>query len=326
MSSPQAPQPSILVVGSTGNTGRNVVRTLANLLPNSSQLSRYRILAQTRNANSDSAKALSTITNVTIVEELWPAISAQWLKSHNVRRVFVACHNEPVGFADETAFLLAARDAGVEYAVRISTTAVNVRADSPAYYTRQHWAVEQFLEAIAPASNPNAMKWTSLQPMGFTDLVLGPAVAFVKEFRKSHEQTTLRLMVDEHVPSAPIDCNEVGAFAAHLLVQEDLRKFHTRRYIMNGPVDITGRQIVEMVEDAVGEKVEDIRYRDLSFLDSWAEHDKAKAHHILSIKHGIATSWAGLTRAEHSSPEVAEILQLKNTPAVIFGEMLRSEV
>lgn len=318
-------KPSILVVGATGNTGKNLVRTLSSLLPNTPHLSDCQILAQTRNAQSSAAQSLASLPNVTIVEEFWPKISAEWLKSRNVRRAFIASHNEPQQFPEETAFHIAARDAGVEYVVRISTTAVNVKPDYPAYYPRQHWAVEQFLEAIAPATGDGkATRWTSLQPMGFTDMYLGPAAAFVKEFRATGKQDTLRLMADEHALCAPIDCREVGAFAAQLIAQEDVSKHHTKRYVMNGPVDITGREIVKMVEEATGQEVKDVRFRDMEFIDAWAAQEKEKAHLVLSIKHAPELSWAGLTRAKNNSPEVGELLELKATPAMVFDELIKA--
>jgi uncharacterized protein YbjT (DUF2867 family) len=316
-------QPAILVVGATGNTGKNVVRTLSSLLPRIPRLSTYQILAQTRNASSSAAQTLSRLPNVKIVEEFWPKISAEWLQARKVRRAFIASHNEPQQFPEETAFHLAARDAGVEYVVRISTTAVNVKPDYPSYYPRQHWAVEQFLEAIAPVGQTDAMKWTSLQPMGFTDMYLSSAVTFVKDFSETGIQGKLRLIPDEHALCAPIDCDEVGAFAAHLIAQEDVSKHHTRRYIMNGPVDITGREIVKMVEEYIGQEVKQVSFRDMEFLDGWAAQDTDKAHFILSIKYAPVLSWAGLTRARDNSPEISELLELKSTPAMVFDKLIK---
>ena len=317
-------QPAILVVGATGNTGKNVVRTLSSLLPNTPHLSKYQILAQTRNASSSTAQQLSSLPNVTVVEEFWPEISAEWLKARNVRRAFIASHNEPQHFPEETTFHLAARDAGVEYVVRISTTAVNVKPDFPAYYPRTHWAVEQFLDAIAPNGESPTMKWTSLQPTGFTDLYLGSAVALVKEFRSTGKQDTLKLMADEHALYAPIDCDEVGAFAAQLIAQEDVSKHHTKKYTMNGPVDITGREIVDMVKEAIGQEVKQVSFRNLDFLDAWAAQDKQKAHLILSIKHAPSLSWEGLTRAKDNSPEISQLLELKSTPTMVFDKLVNA--
>ncbi|KAI5201978.1 hypothetical protein E4T38_05895 [Aureobasidium subglaciale] len=48
--------PTILVVGSTGNTGKSVVHTLPELLRNSKTMSDHRILGLTRNLESHAAQ------------------------------------------------------------------------------------------------------------------------------------------------------------------------------------------------------------------------------------------------------------------------------
>ena len=71
--------PTILVVGATGNTGRNTVLTLSSLL--SSTLGETnRIITLTRNASSSVAQRFSQLPFVEVIENDWTAIDAAWLK------------------------------------------------------------------------------------------------------------------------------------------------------------------------------------------------------------------------------------------------------
>jgi uncharacterized protein YbjT (DUF2867 family) len=96
--------PTILIVGATGNTGKKVVETLPDLLKDSQSLSGHRILCFTRSAQSDAAQKLAKIPGTELVEQNWVNITAAWLKEHNVERVFMASHNFPVQFAEESQF------------------------------------------------------------------------------------------------------------------------------------------------------------------------------------------------------------------------------
>lgn len=180
--------PTILVVGATGNTGKAVVSTLSTILPNHATLSKHRILALTRSSKSASAQALSKHAGVELEEVSWTEITPEWLKERWVQRIFIASHNEIPQFADEGTFLRAALDAGIEYVVRISTTAANVTPDCRAYYCRTHWAIEQML---SQPEYSEKMHWSSLQPNVFTPLILAPAVELIKQIRKTGKQETL---------------------------------------------------------------------------------------------------------------------------------------
>ena len=131
-------------------------------------------------------------------------------------------------------------------------------------------------------------------------------------------------MADENGLSAPIDSNEIGTFAAHLLLLEDSSAYHAKKYTMNGPVDITGRQIVDLVEEKIGEKVHDVSFRDMELLDAWAARDQSKAHLIMSIKRATETSWTGLSMAKDSSPEFSNLLEQRSTPSMVLERSLET--
>ena len=310
--------PTILIVGATGNTGQNVVKTLAKLLESSKTFSDHRILALTRTANGPAARNLASSPRIEVVEKNWPLIDAAWLQENQVVRAFIASHNGPAQFSEESGFLLAALKAGVKYVVRISTTAPNVKPDCPAFYARTHWAIESLL------SQPEfqGLQWTSLQPNSFTPMYILPALEFIEQYRKTGKQGKLRMAASADVPSAPIDPDDVGAVAAHLLATDDISPHHQAKYVLNGPEDITGEQIVQLVEDYIGTKVEDVSYADLTMIDHWAAASGDIGHLILTIKHSLEVSWEGKTRASTTSKEVLEIAPPRRTPAQVMKSLV----
>lgn len=313
---------TFLVVGATGNTGRAVVQTLSQLLKSNTIFPNYRILALTRTRSSPVAQDLAALPNVEVEEKLWVSITPDWLRERNVVRAFIASHNEPTQFADESTFNLAALNAGVEYVVRISTTAANVRPDCPAYYPRSHWAIE----ALLGTAEFERMKWTSLQPNVFSHMYLGTAAEFINHFRKTGEQGTLRLMASEDAPVGIVDSDEVGIFAAHLLASDDVARHHKAKYVLNGPVDITGRQIVTLVEEHIGAKVRDVSFKDMSFIDAFVDSFAQKASGskdlFLSVKDGMAATWAGKCSASTTSKEVIELAAPRITPAEALKSLI----
>jgi uncharacterized protein YbjT (DUF2867 family) len=310
--------PSFLVVGATGNTGRGVVETLSKLLEASQTFSGYQVLALTRSSNSPAAQQLAQLPKVEVVEQNWTEITAEWLHERNVVRAFIAPHNQPNQFAEESTFHLAALRAGVKYVVRISTTAANVHPDCNAYYPRTHWAIEAML------SSPEFqnLQWTSLQPNVFSPLYLSTAAALIKKHRKEGKQEVLRLMASEDAPVGIIDPQDVGIVAAHLLLQENTTAHNKAKYVLNGPEDITGKQIVQMVEEHIGVQVENVNYKDMTFIDQMAAATQESKNVILSIKHAPETAWDGKCTASTTSKEVLELAAPRRTPADVMRTLL----
>jgi uncharacterized protein YbjT (DUF2867 family) len=309
--------PTILIAGATGNTGRSVVEKLPELLKGT-ELSSHRILALTRSANSAAAKALAELPGVEIVEQNWVEIDEQWLRQHDVKRVFIASHNLPNAFAEEGQFLVNAMRAGVKYLVRISTTAANVSPDIPVYYPRTHWAIEQML------SQPEfrSMHWSSLQPNGFAPMFLTPAAEFIKEFKKTGKQGSVSLIIDASTPTGLIDSYDVGVVAAHLLAAEQTGPHDQKRYVLNGPEDVTGEEIIKLVEQYIGEPVKDVKYKDLSFIDDMANNSSESKNVMLSIKGAPVTSWEGKAKAETTSKEILELYAPKRTVSEVLKELV----
>ncbi|KAH8162187.1 hypothetical protein CIB48_g6053 [Xylaria polymorpha] len=310
--------PTILIAGATGNTGRSVVETLSNLRNTSSVLSGHRIVALTRSADGLVAQSFTKLPGVEVIEKNWVEITADWLRENEVVRAFIASTPEPTQFIDESTFYVAALEAGVKYVVRISTTAPNVRPDSRPFYPRSHWAIETLL--ATPGFE--RLQWTSLQPNAFSQLYLGTAAAFVKQYRSTGKQDTLRLMSPADALVGIIDPYEIGVLAAVLLTQEDTTPHNKAKYVINGPEDITGRQIVSLVEQYIGAKVENVIFNDMSFVDAWAESSTVPKNIILSVKNSLEPLLKGLCSASTTSKEVLELAAPKRTPAEVFQSML----
>jgi uncharacterized protein YbjT (DUF2867 family) len=310
--------PTFLVAGATGNTGQAVVSTLSELLKTSTAFAGYRILALTRFSSGAAAQTLAKLPGVEIAEKAWVEITADWLRDNNVVRAFIASHNEPNQFAEESTFHLAALQAGVEYVVRISTTAANVRPDCPAYYARTHWAIE----ALLSSPEFDRLRWTSLQPNIFTQFALMPAAAMIHKSRESGEQETLRLIFSEDAAVGVIDSNDVGIFAAHLLVAEDVTAHNKAKYVLNGPENLSGRQIVALIEEYIGTKVKDVIFKDTSFVESMAAQTKESSNVISSIRHAADTAWEGKCGTDTTSREVFEMAAPKRTPAQVLKTLL----
>ncbi|KAF5654440.1 hypothetical protein FHETE_11308 [Fusarium heterosporum] len=315
-------RPTILIIGATGNTGRGVTEALPELLKASETISNHRIIALTRSADSASAQRLAKITGVQIVEQNWTEITAEWLTDHKVVRAFIAAHNGPNQFAEESAFHVAALNAGLEYVVRISTTAATVRPDFGSYYPRAHWAIETMLDS----NEFSTLKWTSLQPNAFLDGYLAPAAQFIKHYKETGEQAPLNLMMAENAPVAPNDPAEVGAFAARLLALDDPSRHNGAKYVLNGPEDITGRQIVDMIGEHIGTKVNDVVFQDLTFIDAlvaggFGGPGQSKIV-MASIKYGLMAMWEGMCTASTTSKEAQELGAPQRTPREMLDYLL----
>ncbi|KAI1171418.1 hypothetical protein F4777DRAFT_54013 [Nemania sp. FL0916] len=310
--------PTILITASTGNTGRGVVETLSKMRETNSFVSGHRIVALTRSANGPVAQGFAKLPGIEVVEKNWVEVTADWLRENNVVRAFVASQPDISQFTEESSFLVAALQAGVKYVVRISTTAPNVRPDFNSFYARTHWALENLLGV--PEFAP--LQWTSLQPNAFSQLWLWPAAELIKEFRKTGKQSTLRLLAAADAPVGIIDPFEVGAIAAVLLAKEDTTPYNKAKYVINGPEDISGNQVVEMIEHYIGTKVEDVRFSDWSPIEAIFERSTAPRNIILTIKTSLDAVKEGRCTASTTSKEVFELAAPKRTAAEVLKELL----
>ena len=98
------------------------------------------------------------------------------------------------------------------------------------------------------------------------------------------------------------------------------------KYILNGPEDITGKQIVDMIEQHIGVPVKDVSYKDVSFIDILYEYQyvttKQSKNVIFSIKRAPETAWEGKCSASTTSKETLELAAPKRTPADVLETLL----
>ena len=280
----------------------------------------WQIIALTRSVGSAAAQALFKLPRVQMLEKDWTLIDAEWLREHNVVRAFIASHNGASAFANESLLLTAMLEAGVKYVVRISTTPANIGPATGVHYARTHWAIENLL------SQPEFenLQWSSLQPNVFPATVLGSAVTWFQKYRETGKQEPSLTMFSADAPVALIDGGEVGKIAAILLTQEDIAPHNRARYRLNGPQDVTGRELVALVEGLAGVKIDEAHFQDMSFFDGLAKAG-FPLNIVASLRNAAEPALDGRCSSE-AMPTSKEIMGLAAptvTPAKAFEAMLR---
>ncbi|KAF7950006.1 hypothetical protein EAE96_007310 [Botrytis aclada] len=207
----------------------------------------------------------------------------------------------------------------------MSTTSANVHANTLPYYARNHWAFENLLSSSEFAEG-GELKWTSLQTNSFTNLYLYNAAAFIREYRAMGSvPETLNLIADEDAKVGIINPIDVGVLAAKLLLASDseVEKHNGKKYVLNGPEDITGWGIVDLVEKYLdGKKVKEVKYRDIAMLDGMIAQSPYSKNLVASLKHAPEANWNGKTSVATTSKEVLEFAAPKGTPEEALKAML----
>ena len=123
-------------------------------------------------------------------------------------------------------------------------------------------------------------------------------------------------MLSEGDPVAIIEPDEFGVPAAHLLAQDDISSHNKAKYVVNGLEDITGKQIVYMIE-RIGVPVQDVIYEGFSWVDQLYEHQlaatKQSKNVIFSIRRSPGTAWVGKSTST-TSREILDIAGPKIKP------------
>ncbi|KAL7951706.1 hypothetical protein V8C42DRAFT_304948 [Trichoderma barbatum] len=311
--------PTILVIGATGNTGKGVVRGLSALLKSSN--TKYRVLALTRSLGNSVSKQLSEeVDGVEWQEKEWSHIDVEWLKSQEVVRAFIAPHILPHQYVDESNLYLALLQAGVKYVVRISTFVEYVYPTTASHYGRTHWAIENLLSQPEFAE----LQWTSLQPNFFTQYLLGPAIGWIAAYKQTGKQGVLPILSSEDTPAALIDPEDIGTFAAHLLALDDVSPHNHGKYVLQGPEDVTGRDIVKLVEDYIGTEVENVEYSSKDTYFNAVRGMGISDRLIPAMFTTVEAMWAGKCARDYhpTSKEVIALAPPKTTAAETFEAML----
>jgi len=295
---------SILVVGATGNTGVSTVKFLSQLissLPSSSKVPRQ-IIALTRNATNTVSKQLAQLDHVKLQEKDWTSIKSEWLIEAKVARVYLAPHNLPHQFVDESKFLIACKTAKVDYLVKLSTNIHFIRPDSHIYYGRSHWAIENLLEQ----TEFRQLNWTVLRANVFISTLISPSVDWLK---KNKTNGPIPVLLDEKSPIALVDPKDVGEAAAKLLALDDPFPHYEKKYNLSGPEDVTGEDVVLILEQITHRKIE-ANYRNIDAIRTFVEQDVYPESAWDSMEYSFnEISWKGVSRLANT-PTSPEILQL----------------
>lgn len=129
-------------------------------------------------------------------------------------------------------------------------------------------------------------------------------------------------MASEDTPVSIIDSNDIGVFAAHLLIADNITPYNKAKYILNRPKDITRRQIITIIKEYISTKVKDISFRDTSFVNYIASQSQESKNIIRSIKHTPETAWEGKCRVSTTSKEVLQLAAPKRSPAKVLRVLL----
>ncbi|KAF4764603.1 hypothetical protein N7455_011027 [Penicillium solitum] len=308
--------PTILVIGATGNTGKSVVYNLPKLLESTN--SSHRILGLTRSLNSPASQKLSNLPHVEMQEKDWTTIDAAWLRSQEVTKVYIAPHNLPHQFAEESALYVALLHAGVEYVVKVSTNVEYIGPASPIFYGRSHWAIENLL------SQPEfeTLQWTSLQPNFYTASYLASIADWIKAYQKTGKQDTLSMIPAADAAVAMIDPEDVGTIGAHLLALEDPKRHNHAKYVLSGPENVTGKDLVKLAESYTGVNVEKAEFKVTSWLGDLVKAGVYPEKFLPSILAGCDALWQGKCSLA-GTPTSKEIMQL-SPPKRTVGDALRA--
>lgn len=150
---------------------------------------------------------------------------------------------------------------------------------------------------------------------------MAPALEFIQNHKKTGEQGPLSLILDRDSPNAMIDAYDVGVFAAHLLAVEETDQHNKAKYVLTGPEDLTGEEIVKLVEGHIGEAVKDVKYKDFAVVDAWAESMPEQKTLIKAIGRAGGAIWGG-SALKTRSKEVPTIYTPSRTAEQVLKEMV----
>ncbi|KAG0732597.1 hypothetical protein G6F61_013847 [Rhizopus arrhizus] len=170
------------------------------------------------------------------------------------------------------------------------------------------------------------MAWTSLQPNLFTNTFIVPIVDWIKQYQKTGNKGVLKTVLAADVPVGVIDPEEIGKIGAHLLALDDPTPHNQARYILSGPEDITGRRLVETVEQYAGVKVQDVEYKDVSWIKYMSTTGIYSEKYLLSFFASCEALWQGKCSlsATPTSKEIIELSPPKHTIADVLKAIMEA--
>lgn len=204
------------------------------------------------------------------------------------RRLFLCSPPHPELDRRESDIIHAAARAGVEAVVKISGTDGLVAARSRSLTMRQHFAVEQELEA-------SGLRWAIIRPSAFIQTTMEQIAPFVRDSRRF-------ALPGGGIPFSFVDVRDVGAVAAALLGGGGPWR---RRLVLTGPEALTYEDIARLLAEELGEPV--LYRRQSLFFARLAINQQVHYHHA---RNQLADLAALLSRGfeDHPTETVARLL------------------
>jgi hypothetical protein len=140
---------------------------------------------------------------------------------------------------------------------------------------------------------------------------MASAAQWIKNYRQTGQQSTLKTNAAEDGPIAMVDPLDVGEIGACLLALDDPSPHNNRKYVVSGPEDMDGRKIVKMVEKLAGVEVEKAEFKDMSWIDELAASGAYLEKVLDSIRAGCSVGWAGKLSGQPARG--TEIIGLQHT-------------
>jgi hypothetical protein len=116
---------------------------------------------------------------------------------------------------------------------------------------------------------------------------------------------------------------DVSVVAAKLLVENDTAKHNKAKYVLNGPESITGAQIVAMVEERIGAKVENVIFRDNSIVDELAAAAPESKHLFDTIREAADETFDSPLPTLPTSDEILDFAPPRITPDSVLDQLLK---
>lgn len=216
--------PTILLIGATGQVGREIVQQLG------ATGSRARALVRTAE-KADALRATGFDPAIGSLDQ--PATLNAALEG--IEKVFLLSPDDPRMVEQQTALITAAQAAGVQHIVKLS--AQSAGADPPVSFGRWHAQVERQLEAAG-------MDWTHLRPRFFMQnfLSFAPMISAQGTFYAPMSSAQVSM----------VDVRDVAAVAVAALTEPD---HGGKIYDLSGPEALSFDDAAARLTTALGQEV-----------------------------------------------------------------------
>jgi len=215
----------ILVTGATGTTGREIV----------GELRRLGVVGVRALVRDPARAAFIREAEFETAEGDFDRPETLGAALEGVERVLLLTPPTPQTFAQQSAFVEAARRAGVRHVVKFS--AIGADADAPEGFGKWHGQSEDLLKS-------SGLAWTMLRPNFFMQNILWQA-------RQIVATGAIYQPVGEARASF-IDVRDIAAVAARALTEPG---HEGQTYVLTGPEALSYRDIAAKLSDATGRQI-----------------------------------------------------------------------